>query len=107
MYGKIDEYNSEKETFHNYVERTVYFFEANSIAEEKMKPVFLAACGAKTYETLKKLCLPLEVSDVDYGDIIDKLKTHFTPEPLILRTTHVREKIAQNRRTDCRFCGST
>ena len=31
-----------------------------------MKPVFLAACGAKTYETLKNLCLPQEVSDVDY-----------------------------------------
>ena len=71
MFGKIDEYNSEKERFHNYVERTVHFFEANSIAEENMKPVFLAACGAKTYETLKNLCLLQEVSDVDYGDIID------------------------------------
>ena len=50
MFGRIVEYNSDKETFHNYVERMVHFFEADSIAEEKMKPVFLAACGAKTYE---------------------------------------------------------
>ena len=78
MFGRIDEYNSDKETFHNYVERMVHFFEANSIAEEKMKPVFLAACGAKTYETLKNLCLPQEVSDVDYGGIIEKLKTHLS-----------------------------
>ena len=79
MYGKIDEYNSEKETFHNYVERTVHFFEANSIAEEKMKPVFLAACGAKTYETLNNLCLPLEVSDVDssmHGRFTRHLQSH-------------------------------
>ena len=72
-----------------------------------MKPVFLAACGAKTYETLKNLCLPQEVSDVDYGGIIEKLKTHFKPEPLIIyiRTVHFREKIAQNGRTNCGFCG--
>ena len=101
MYGKIDEYNSEKETFHNYVERTVHFFEANSIAEEKMKPVFLAACGAKTYETLNNLCLPLEVSDVDYGDIIDKLKTHFNPEPLIIYERYMFGK--RSRKTDERI----
>ena len=101
MFGKIDEYNSEKETFHNYVERTVHFFEANSIAEEKMKPVFLAACGAKTYETLKNLCLPLEVSDVDYGDIIDKLKTHFKPEPLIIYERYMFGK--RSRKTDERI----
>ena len=65
------------------------FFEANSIAEEKMKPVFLAACGAKTYETLKNLCLPQEVSDVDYGGIIEKLKTHFKPEPLIIYERYI------------------
>ena len=101
MYGKIDEYNSEKETFHNYVERTVHFFEANSIAEEKMKPVFLAACGAKTYETLKNLCLPQEVSEVDYGDIIGKLKTHFKPEPLIIYERYMFGK--RSRKTDERI----
>ena len=98
MFGRIDEYNSDKETFHNYVEIMVHFFEANSIAEEKMKPVFLAAFGAKTYETLKILCLPQEVSDVDYGGIIEKLKTHFKPEPLIIpgrdRAKRTDERIA-------------
>ena len=54
-----------------------------------MKPVFLAACGAKTYETLKDLCLPQEVSDVDYGGIIEKLKTHFKLEPLIIYERYI------------------
>ena len=63
-----------------------------------MKPVFLAACGAKTYETLKNLCLPQEVSDVDYGDIIDKLKTHFKPEPLIIYERYMFGK--RSRKTD-------
>ena len=71
----------EQETFHNYVERMVHFFWANSIIDENMKSVFLAVCGAKTYENL---CLPQEVSDIEYGKIIDKVKTHFKPEPLII-----------------------
>ena len=77
------------------------FFEANSIAEENKKPVFLAACGAKTYETLKNLCLPQEVSDVDYGELIDKLKTHFKPEPLIIYERYMFGKRA--RKTDERI----
>ena len=101
MFGRIDEYNSDNETFHNYVARMVHFFEANSIAEEKMKPVFLAACGAKTYETLKNLCLPQEVSDVDYGGIIKKLKTHFKPEPLIIYERYIFGK--RSRKTDERI----
>ena len=60
MLGTVDEYNVEKESFDNYVERMEQFFEANAIAVDKRKPVFLAACGAKTYETLKTLCLPKE-----------------------------------------------
>ena len=61
-----------------------------------MKPVFLAACGAKIYETLKNLRLPQEVSDVDYGEIIEKIKTHFKPEPLIIYERYtVREEIVK------------
>ena len=84
MFGRIEEHNCEKETFHDYVERMANFSEANQIAGEKMQAVFLVACGAKTYETLKNGCLPQEVSDVEYGKIIDKLKTNFTPELFII-----------------------
>ena len=74
-WGKIDEFNVEKESFDNYVERMEQFFEANAIAVDKRKPVFLAACGAKTYETLKTLCLP---KYVEYKDIIKLLETHLS-----------------------------
>ena len=66
-----------------------------------MKPVLLAACGAKTYETLKNVCLPQEVSEVDYGDIIGKVKTHFKPEPLIIYERYMFGK--RSRKTDERI----
>ena len=42
MLGTVDEYNVEKESFDNYVERMEQFFEANAIAVDKRRTVFLA-----------------------------------------------------------------
>ena len=84
MLGKLDEYVAEKKSFTNYVERVEQFFEANAIAVGKQKAVFLATCGASTYETLKNLCLPSEVKDVSFSEIIQKLTPHYTPEPLLI-----------------------
>ena len=42
-----------------------------------------------------------EVSDVDYGDIIDKLKTHFKPEPFIIYERYMFGK--RSRKTDERI----
>ena len=71
----------------------------NAIAVGKQKAVFLATCGASTYETLKNLCLPSEVKDVSFSEII---QTHYTPEPLLIyehyifgkRTRKHEEKVA-------------
>ena len=84
------------------VERVEQFFEANAIAVGKQNAVFLATCGASTYETLKNLCLPSEVKDVSFSEIIQKLTTHYTPEPLLIyeryifgkRTRKHEEKVA-------------
>ena len=59
------------------------------------------ACGAKTYETLESWCLPQEVSDVEYGEIIDKLKTNFTPELFIIDERYIFGK--RLRKTDERI----
>ena len=42
MLGTVDEYNVEKESFDNYVEQMEQFFEANAIAVDKRRTVFLA-----------------------------------------------------------------
>ena len=39
-----------------------------------------------------KFCLPQEVSDVEYGEIIDMLKTYFKPESLIIYEKYIFEK---------------
>ena len=89
MLGKLDEYVAEKESFTNYVERIEQFFEPNAIAVGKQKAVFLATCGASTYETLKNLCLPSEVKNVSYSEIIQKLTTHYAPEPLLIYERYI------------------
>ena len=40
-------------------------------------------------ETLKNLCLPSEVKDVSFSEIIQKLTTHYTPEPLLVYERYI------------------
>ena len=56
--GRIDEFDGNKDDWPQYVERLGYFFDANGIADEKKRAVFLSVIGATTYKTLRNLfCL--------------------------------------------------
>lgn len=56
VFGKIDEYDSEKEDWPNYVERLTHFLKANSITtNEQKQSVFLSVIGPATYKLLRSL----------------------------------------------------
>ena len=53
-FGKIEEFDREKEAWSQYVERLGYFFEANKIDDgDRKRTVFLSVIGATTYRTLR------------------------------------------------------
>ena len=57
--GRIEEFDSSREEWPQYVERLEHFFAANSIAEdEKKHSVFLTMIGAATYKVLRDLVAP-------------------------------------------------
>ena len=50
-YGKLSEFDKDKEDWTSYVERLELFFEANDIEqEEKQKAILLSSCGPSTYK---------------------------------------------------------
>ena len=55
----------------------------------------------KTVRNVEEFVPAQEVSDVDCGDIIDKIKTHFKPEPLIIYERYMFGK--RSRKTDKRI----
>ncbi|KAJ8027406.1 hypothetical protein HOLleu_32542 [Holothuria leucospilota] len=82
MIGTLQQYNSDIETWTEYVERMEHFFDANEIAEnEKRKAVLLSSVGPKTYKLMKTLLSPATPRDKTFTELVKLVKEHECPKP--------------------------
>jgi hypothetical protein len=116
-YGKINEYQPEEEKITSYLERVDILFSANNFAEGKRVVVLLSVIGSKTYGTLCDLVAPERPQDKTSADLMQALKNHYEPKPLVIAerfhfyrrsqgaTESVTEYVAQLRKlaTHCEF----
>ena len=117
MLGTLSEFQPETEALSTYVERAKIFFAANDVAEDKQLSVFLTVIGKENFALLRDLLAPAKPQDKSLNDVIEALKKHFEPKPLItaerfhfhrrdqLPTETVAEYVAQLRRlsVNCEF----
>ena len=81
-HGKIEEFNSAKETWDSYVERLDLYLLANDITDVgKKRAVFLTVVGPSTYELIRNLVAPEKPVNVAYDELLAKVKAHHTPVP--------------------------
>ena len=74
VFGKIEEFDSEKEDWPNYVERLSHFFTANSITTDEQKlAVFLSVIGPATYKLLRNLVAPKKPGEKSFDDLVQLL----------------------------------
>ena len=59
------------------------YFEANEVPTNKKVPVFLSAVDGKTYTLLRSLLSLTLPQDRSYDDIVNTLKRHYEPKPLV------------------------
>ena len=78
---RIDEFDGNKDDWPQYVGRLGYFFDANGIADEKKRAVFLSVVGAATNKTLRNLLSPTKPNERSYDELIAVLTKHFKPAP--------------------------
>uniref|UniRef100_A0A3B3D3S2 Retrotransposon gag domain-containing protein n=1 Tax=Oryzias melastigma TaxID=30732 RepID=A0A3B3D3S2_ORYME len=81
--GKIDEFMPDSEAWSAYVERVELFFEANDVSENKRVPVLLSAVGAARHGLLQNLVQPAVPKEKSFKEIVDILRSHFEPKPLV------------------------
>ena len=81
---RLEEFNPESDSVTEYVERAGIYFEANEVPVDKKITVFLSAVGGKTYTLLRSLLLLTLPQDRLYDDIVDALKKHYEPKPLVI-----------------------
>lgn len=74
-------------SFAEWMERLDFFFEANAIQEHSRKPHFITLGGPVVYKELKLLYPNTNIAEVDYKEMVSKLKTRLdkTESDLIQR----------------------
>ena len=83
--GKIKEFNPQIEPFSTYVDRLQLYFEANGVSEDKKVAMFLMVIGPKNYSIINDaVAAPEKPKDKTLQELMDILKTHFDPKPLVI-----------------------
>ena len=74
VFGRIDEFDSKKEDWPQYVERLDHFFAANGITDaDKKRSIFLTVIGPGY--------VPTKLEAKTYKELCTALATHFKPTP--------------------------
>ena len=82
--GRMQEFNPDAETVTAYLERFQLFVAANSIGEDKLVPTLLTVVGAKHYSLIRGLVSPRLPKDKTFAELVDLLKQHYDPEPIVI-----------------------
>lgn len=78
--GKLEPFDAQT-SWEEYRERTVQYFIANDVPDDKQKAVFLTCCGPATYTLLRNLLAPVKPCNASLTTIFDVLGKHFSPKP--------------------------
>ncbi|XP_061128573.1 uncharacterized protein LOC133150206 [Syngnathus typhle] len=115
--GNMDVFDSSVEDWTTYVERVEQYCLANEIQDERKVAVLLSVMGAKMYNLLRSLVAPAKPADKTFDEIMQIMKSHLNPAPLVIaerfrfhkrnqsRTVTVSEYIAELRKLaeHCQF----
>ncbi len=83
--GSMDQFVPEKETIECYVERLEQYLLANEIGNAgKKKATLLTVLGSTVYSVLRDLLSPESPSTKTYQELVETLKQHYSPKPLII-----------------------
>lgn len=82
MVGTLTAFDSQTQTWEEYVEVLGHFFVANGIGdEEKKRAILLSSVGSRTYSLMRNLLSPNKPGEKSYKDLTDLLQSHYNPKP--------------------------
>lgn len=86
QYGRIGEFDPEKEDWDLYVECLAHYFAVNDINEDKkQKAILLSVIGVDAYKLLRNLVMPATPGDKSLDEIVEVMKEHrnLTPSAIV------------------------
>ena len=80
----MQEFAPENESVKAYLERFQLFVAANAIDDDKLVPTLLTVVGSAHYSLIRGLVAPELPKNKMYDELVDLLKKHYDPEPIII-----------------------
>ena len=81
LFGRISEFDPEREEWSQYAQRLTHFFTVNGVEDAaKKKEILLAMVGPATFKLLTNL-VPDAPGDKTYKELVEALKKHHNPAP--------------------------
>ncbi|KAL1477225.1 hypothetical protein MTO96_035913 [Rhipicephalus appendiculatus] len=94
-FGRFEPFTEEgDEDFDSYTERFEHYVRATQVSEDLKASVFVTAIGKQAYRTLKNLLAPTKPEEKTYAELLQILKGHYSPKPLVIA-----ERFRFNRRS--------
>ena len=82
--GHMKEFAPDVEPVMAYLKRFQMFVSADAIEDSKVVPTLLTVVGSKNYSLLRGLVSPALSKDKTYDELVELLKKHFDPEPIVI-----------------------
>ena len=82
--GSIQEFQPGAETISSYLERLQAYLDANDVIAAKRSSFLVSTIGPKTYSVLRSLLAPDTPQSKQYKTLVDVLKKHYEPQPLVI-----------------------
>ena len=87
LFGKVDAFEENAETWEHYTERLGHYFDANGIGDvsgdnkAKRRAIILSACGSKVYKLMCDLLAPAKLKETSYQELVKLIQDHLAPKP--------------------------
>ena len=87
LFGRVDAFEENTETWEHYTERLGHYFDANGIGYEsgddkaKRRAILLSVCGSKVYKLMCDLLAPAKPKEKAYQELVKLIQDHLAPKP--------------------------
>ena len=87
LFGKVDAFEENAETWEHYTERLGHYFDANGIGDvsgddkAKRRAILLSVCGSKVYKLMCDLLAPAKPKEKSYQELVKLIQDHLAPKP--------------------------
>ena len=79
-HGLVTEFSGNADDWEAYIEQLESYFVVNDITTAaKKRAILLSSCGTAAYKTIRNIVAPTKPNEVEYKDLVKKVKEHYTP----------------------------